>query len=49
MTEYEIDVKVKVVAASAGAAEEFVEGCLSQETALNPALEVVSIKTVGTV
>lgn len=49
MTEYEIDAKVKVTAVSAMAAEEYVEGCLSHESAINPALMVVSIKTVGTV
>lgn len=49
MDEYEIDVKVKVRAANARAAEEFVESCLSQESAINPALEVESIKTVGSV
>jgi hypothetical protein len=49
MTEYEIDAKVKVHAASAHAAEAFVEELLSDETAINPAVEVLSIRAVGSV
>lgn len=44
---FDIDVKVKVPAASAGAAAEFVERTLSHETSLNPALEVISVTVVG--
>ena len=49
MDEYEINAKIKVVAASATAAEGFVEGALRQESALNPALNVVSVETVDVV
>lgn len=49
MDEYEIVVRVKVRAASARAAEEFVEACLDQESALNPALDVEKVETVGVV
>lgn len=47
MDEYEIVARVKVRAASARAAEEFVEGCLSHESELNPALDVQTVETVG--
>lgn len=46
LDEFEIAVRVKVKAADQTAAEEFVESCLSHESAINPALEVVEIKTI---
>lgn len=43
MDQFTVTATIRVRAASRRAAEEFVESCLAQETALNPALDVMSV------
>jgi hypothetical protein len=47
MDTFEVDVNIRVAAADAAAAREFVMSCLAREVKANPALVVMSVTTVG--